>query len=198
MEIWQKTGEAGHSALPALIARAADAGCTLIPRQFAAAAIPSGSDHAPQPLLLWAEQDDARWRTRALQAGADDVIGPWMDPDEALARLLRLAESQRHAVRHMVLGDLAIDLIDHSARRADEPLDLLHREYELLVHLARHCGRIQSREALLSAIWRLTFDPGTNVVEVHISRLRSKLDRDFAWPMLRTVRGAGYCLQAQG
>ncbi|HTH28140.1 MAG TPA: response regulator transcription factor [Sphingobium sp.] len=198
MEIWRTIGNASDSALPGLIARAAEAGCTLVARQFTASTDRAVPDHDPgRPLLLWQEQDDARLRTRAVLAGADDIIGPWMDPDEALGRLLRLAEFHQRAAGHMVLGDLDIDLVDHSARRADQPLDLRGREYELLVHLARHCGRVQSREALLLAIWRLCFDPGTNVVQVHISRLRAKLDRDFAWPMLRTIRGSGYCLQAQ-
>jgi two-component system OmpR family response regulator len=198
MEIWQAAGKQGASALPGLIARAADAGCSLVARRFAASAGRAVPDRRPQgPLLIWQEQDDARARTRAVLAGADDVIGPWMDPDEALGRLLRLAEVHRRAAGHLVLGDLDIDLVDHSARRADRPLDLLGREYELLVHLARHCGRVQSRETLLLAIWRLCFDPGTNVVQVHVSRLRAKLDRGFPWPMLHTIRGSGYCLETR-
>jgi two-component system OmpR family response regulator len=186
--------------LPDLIGRAAEVGCTLVPRT-----LPTAPDLAnpastadPGPVLLWQEADDAPARTRAFHAGAGEVIGPWMDADEALARLLRLARlgagAGVRANNRMVLGDLDIDLVDHSARRGDRPLDLLRREYELLLHLARHCGRVQSREALLRAIWRLGFDPGTNVVQVHVSRLRSKLDRGYSRPMLHTVRGAGYCL----
>lgn len=198
LEIWQAIGNAGNSALPGLIARAADAGCILVARRFFATGDQAVPDPAPRgPLLLWQEKDDARARTQAVLAGADDIIGPWMDPDEALGRLLRLAEAQQRAAGHMLLGDLDIDLVEHSARRRDRPLHLLGREYELLVHLARHSGRVQSREALLLAIWRLCFDPGTNVVQVHVSRLRAKLDRGFAWPMLRTVRGSGYCLRAK-
>jgi len=201
MDIWLGTGGTIGPGLPDLIGRAAQAGCALLPRQLPAApdlANPAGADD-PGPVLLWQEADDAPARTRAFHAGAGEVIGPWMDPEEALARLLRLARLARdlsppHRIR---LGDLDIDLVEHSARRDDRPLDLLRREYELLVHLARHCGRVQSREALLHAIWRLAFDPGTNVVQVHVSRLRSKLDRGFARPMLHTVKGAGYCLVAE-
>lgn len=188
------------SGLPDLIGRAAEEGCALIPRTLPAAPDLANPDGAadPGPVLLWQEANDAPARARAFHAGAGEVIGPWMDPEEALARLLRLARSAARGDHRMVLGELDIDLVEHKARRGDRPLDLLRREYELLVHLARHYGRVQSREALLRSIWRLGFDPGTNVVQVHVSRLRSKLDRGFARPMLHTVRGAGYCLLAEG
>lgn len=194
MELWQVEGQRDETAFLALLDRAVEAGCPLtmrkLPRHIALPAALTG-----QPILLWHDQDDPRARTDALRGGVDDVVGPWMDPDEALARLLRLAD-RRDASRTMRLGDLAIDLVDHSATRAGRPLGLLEREYALLLHLARHHGELQSRRDLLRAVWRIDFEPGTNVVEVHISRLRSRLDRGFARPMLRTVRGRGYRLQA--
>lgn len=152
---------------------------------------------AGQPLLLWQGRDDPLARARALAAGADEIVGPWMTREEALARLLRFHARPRGTETSLRLGPLEIDLIGHAAARDGRMLRLLHREYELLLHLARHAGAIQSREALLRAIWRLAFDPGTNVVEVHVSRLRAKLDRGYPWPMLRTVRGAGYALVAE-
>ena len=80
--------------------------------------------------------------------------------------------------------------------RAGRPVPLLAREYALLLHLARHAGQPLSRTDLLRAVWRLDFDPGTNSVEVHMSRLRAKLDRGGARPLLRTVKGRGYMLDA--
>ncbi len=197
MELWQVEGQHDGTALSALLNRAVDAGCPLTMRTLPAAVpvpvLPRAL--ADRPILLWHEQDDPRARTDALRGGVDDVVGPWMDPDEALARLLRLAD-RGGTSRTMRLGDLAIDLVDHSATRAGRPLGLLQREYALLLHLARHHGELQSRRDLLRAVWRIDFEPGTNVVEVHISRLRSRLDRGFARPMLRTVRGSGYRLEA--
>ncbi len=195
MNICCVAGDSGGPAFAELVERAARLGCALTPGDLPLAA---SSDSLgitdPAPILIWQEGDDPRARAGALLAGADEVIGPWMDRDEALARALRLMKRMGETGRRMVLGDLDIDLVDHSARRGDRPLDLLAREYELLLHLARHCGRVQSREALLRSIWRLGFDPGTNVVQVHVSRLRAKLDRGFSQPMLHTVRGAGYRL----
>ncbi|MCE7795234.1 response regulator transcription factor [Sphingobium sufflavum] len=192
--------------MPDLIGRAARLGCPLMIRDLPSAVRLDDLDSghwrkgcdAAEPILLWQEADDARARTSAILSGADEVIGPWMDRDEALARLIRLSKRPGDRGRRMVLGDLDIDLIAHSARRGGRALGLLAREYELLLHLARHCGRVQSRQTLLQTIWRLGFDPGTNVVQVHISRLRAKLDRGFARPMLHTVRGAGYCLTVAG
>jgi len=153
-------------------------------------------DAALAPAIVWQAQDDALARARLLAMGAGDVTGPWMHPAEALARALRLARPTRTAPpgTTLTLGDLEIDLIEREARRDGRTLGLLQREFELLHLLARRAGRPQSRETLLRDVWRLRFDPGTNVVEVHVSRLRAKLDRDYPWPMLRTVRGAGYAL----
>lgn len=203
MELWQVGDQRDGAALSALLTRAVDAGCPLTMRLLPPHALAGDRTAAlpdaltGQPILLWHEQDDPRARADALRGGVDDVVGPWMDPDEALARLLRLVDRGRRP-RTMRLGELVIDLVDHSAARAGCPLGLLHREYELLLHLARHHGQIQSRRDLLTAVWRIEFEPGTNVVEVHISRLRSRLDRGFARPMLRTVRGSGYRLDVVG
>jgi DNA-binding response OmpR family regulator len=152
----------------------------------------------PENALLWQQLNDARERIRALATGAFDIIGPWMDEGEALVRSLRHARATQSgppgAATHVRLGELEIDLIEREAWRRGRTLGLLQREFELLNFLASRPDCPHSRETLLRAIWRLGFDPGTNVVEVHISRLRAKLDRGFDWPMLRTVKGAGYAL----
>jgi len=96
----------------------------------------------------------------------------------------------------IVIGELRIDWVERRVARAGRPLALLPREYALLLHLARAGGRCVDRAELLEAVWRLHFDPGTNVIEVHVSRLRAKLDRGFARPLLVTEKGRGYRLMA--
>jgi two-component system OmpR family response regulator len=144
--------------------------------------------------ILWQPIDDSRARVAAFTAGAEDVIGPWMPLDEATARVARIARRAAEPQARIEVADLAIDMLAREAKRSGHRLALVRREFDLLLHLARHCGRLQSRADLIRAVWRLGFDPGTNIVEVHVSRLRAKLDHGFDWPMLRTVRGQGYGL----
>lgn len=144
--------------------------------------------------ILWQTADDSAARARAFGEGLDEVIGPWMDAEEAFARILRHARERIRIVSEIVCGELRIRPVDRAVERVGTPIDLLTREYDLLLHLARQPGRPVSRMDLLRALWRLDFDPGTNRVEVHVSRLRAKIDRGFAWPMLRTVKGRGYAL----
>lgn len=141
------------------------------------------------PLVLAAEGSDSA--TRALDAGADDAVTLPATAGEIAARL---ASRLRAILQPITLGTLDIDLIERSVRREGQPLALLPREYALLLHLARRSGECVDRAELLRAVWGLGFDPGTNVVEVHVSRLRAKLDRGFATAMLRTEKGRGYRL----
>lgn len=127
----------------------------------------------------------------ALDAGADDAVDGRAGPEEIAARLAGLT---RTPASRIGVGDLVIDRIQRSAQRAGRPIDLLPREYALLVHLAERAGQVVSRRALLDAVWGLRIDPGTNVVQVHISRLRAKLDRGQPQPMLLSERGKGYRL----
>lgn len=162
-------------------------------------AIRAGQGQAPlvqagDALILWQDEDDPYARARALEGGMQEVVGPWMHEAEAVARIIRFADAAQPELR---LGDLVIRLVDRSVTRAGRPVLLLAREYALLLHLARHPGQAVSRSELLRAVWRLDFDPGTNSVEVHISRLRGKLDHGFATKMLRTVKGRGYALHAR-
>ncbi|MHA6718319.1 winged helix-turn-helix domain-containing protein [Sphingomonas sp. RS6] len=126
----------------------------------------------------------------ALDAGADDAVALPTSAGEIAARL-----AARLRGRHrLFLGGIEIDLLARSARRDGRALNLLPREFALLLHLARNAGRTVSRDELLAAVWGLRFDPGTNVVEVHVSRLRAKLDRDTPDRLLRTDKGRGYRL----
>lgn len=127
----------------------------------------------------------------ALDAGADDAVDGRAGPEEIAARLAALT---RAPASRIGVGDLVIDRIQRSAQRAGRPIDLLPREYALLLHLAEHAGQVVSRRALLDAVWGLRIDPGTNVVQVHVSRLRAKLDRGQPQPMLLSERGKGYRL----
>ncbi|HMN53179.1 MAG TPA: response regulator transcription factor [Sphingopyxis sp.] len=150
-----------------------------------------------RPLLVLSDHDSLDDRMTALAGGADDAAG-WTDNlPELLARIASLIRRSRLASGQLGEGELRIDLIDRRVERAGRLIRLPLREFDLLANLARVPDRPLSRSALLKAVWRIDFDPGTNRVEVHMSRLRAKVDRDFAWPMLRTVKGHGYALRSR-
>ena len=150
-----------------------------------------------RPLLVFSDRDSLADRMAALTAGADDAVG-WTDNlPELLARIASLLRRSRIATGQLGEGELRIDLIDRRVERAGRLIRLPLREFDLLANLARVPDRPLSRAALLKAVWRIDFDPGTNRVEVHMSRLRAKVDRGFAWPMLRTVKGEGYALRSR-
>lgn len=143
------------------------------------------------PLLLVLSEGCSTSVVRALDAGADDAV---IEPVSAGEIAARLAARLRSRPSPIAIGDLLIDSVDRRVTRAGRPIALLPREYALLLYLARARGRCVSRAELLAAVWRLRFDPGTNVIEVHVSRLRAKLDRDFPRPLLVTEKGRGYRL----
>lgn len=149
---------------------------------------------ARRPLLILSDRDCRAQRMIALDAGADDAVGWADDPAEVIARIISLLRRSRMAAGQLGEGELRIDLIDRRVERAGRMIRLPLREFDLLANLARVPDRPVSRSALLKAVWRIDFDPGTNRVEVHMSRLRAKVDRGFAWPMLHTVKGEGYAL----
>jgi two-component system OmpR family response regulator len=136
-------------------------------------------------------------RIEGLQAGADDYLGKPFSFGELSARLAALARRPKLQLEDTVLqaGDLRMDLIRRTVTRAGVEIDLLPREFALLEHLLRRKGRIQTRTMLLEAVWDISFDPQTNVVETHISRLRAKIDKPFGQDLLHTVRGTGYRIE---
>ncbi|WP_241241821.1 winged helix-turn-helix domain-containing protein [Sphingobium algorifonticola] len=145
--------------------------------------------------IAWQAADVAEDRIAAFRNGAADVVGPLMDMREAVLRIRRFAADRPSPQgSDIACGELTISATQPDVTRGGRPIALSQREHRLLLHLARYPETPFDRRALLRAVWRLDFDPGTNSVEVHIWRLRSKIDRDFAWPMLRTVKGAGYAL----
>ncbi len=129
----------------------------------------------------------------AIDAGADDAVALSASNGLIAARLAALVRRVPTALR---IGPLRIDRVDRSATRDGRALDLLPREYRLLLYLAERAGTVVSHQDLLSAVWGLRFHPGTNLVAAHVSRLRAKLDRGFDAPMLHTEKGVGYRLAA--
>ncbi|MEX1663212.1 response regulator transcription factor [uncultured Thioclava sp.] len=136
-------------------------------------------------------------RIEGLNAGADDYLVKPFAFGELSARLAALARRPQAQAEQVVLeaGDLKMDLITRRVSRAGQEIDLLPREFALLEFLLRRKGRVQTRTMLLEGVWDLNFDPQTNVVETHISRLRNKVDKPFARDLIHTVRGAGYRIE---
>jgi DNA-binding response OmpR family regulator len=150
------------------------------------------------PVLILSARRTVDDRVRGLQAGGDDYLVKPFDFSELLARLQALVRRATGVAEptRLELGPLTLDLLTREVKRGDVPLDLRPREYALLEYLMRNGGRVVSRTAILSHVWGYNFDPHTNAVDVLVSRLREKLDRDFDAKLLHTVRGAGYVLRA--
>lgn len=146
------------------------------------------------PILVLSALGNVVDRVDGLQAGGDDYLPKPYAFVELLARveaLLRRARSTDSPIR-LEVGDLKLDLVNRRAQRAGRDIDLTAREFRLLEYLVRHSGQIVSRRMLLEHVWDLHFDPKTNVIEVHLSRLRQAVDKGFDQPLIHTVRGEGY------
>jgi two-component system, OmpR family, response regulator len=138
-------------------------------------------------------------RVKGLKAGGDDYLTKPFAFAELLARveaLTRRGKSDGPTTRLMV-GDLEMDLLSRSVRRGAQRIDLQPREFRLLEYLMRHAGQVVTRTMLLEGVWDYHFDPQTNVIDVHVSRLRQKIDKPFDLPLLHTVRNAGYMLKSE-
>ncbi|HVN02112.1 MAG TPA: response regulator transcription factor, partial [Caulobacteraceae bacterium] len=137
-------------------------------------------------------------RVEGLKAGGDDYLVKPYAFAELIARVEALARRRETGSVQTLLrvGELEMDLIGREVRRKGQEIDLQPREFQLLEFLMRHAGQSVTRTMLLERVWEYHFDPQTNVIDVHISRLRSKIDKGFDRPMLQTVRGAGYRLEA--
>lgn len=151
------------------------------------------------PVLMLTAMDAVDERVRGLRAGADDYLVKPFSFEELHARaeaLMRRPATGTDTDTETVLccGDLELDLISRTARRGNRTIELLPREFHMLEFLMRRKGRVVTRTMLLEGLWGYHFDPQTNVIDVHISRLRRKIDDPFEVPLIRTVRGAGYVL----
>ena len=133
----------------------------------------------------------------ALRAGGDDYLTKPYAFSELLARIEVLARrtSPEEGSTRLVVGDLVLDRLSHKVTRAGEAIMLQPREFRLLEYRMKHAGQVVTRTMLLENVWDYHFDPQTNVIDVHISRLRSKIDKNFEQPLLHTVRGAGYTIR---
>ncbi|QGZ95575.1 response regulator transcription factor [Terricaulis silvestris] len=148
------------------------------------------------PVLILSALHDEDHRIEGLNAGANDYLGKPFSTRELLARVRSLWHGRDLGpATRLQVGDLEMDLLARTVKRDGKKLDLQPREFRLLEYLMRHAGQTVTRKMLLENVWDYHFDPQTNVIDVHISRLRSKIDRDFAQTLLHTVRGSGYRLE---
>ena len=150
------------------------------------------------PVLILSARHTVDDRVKGLQAGGDDYLTKPFAFAELLARLQALLRRSAGASEptRLSVGDLTLDLLSRRVERAGQPLELRPREFALLEYLMRHPGRVLSKTMILSHVWGYSFDPGTNVVDVLVSRLRDKVDEAFDTKVIHTVRGAGYVLKA--
>lgn len=149
------------------------------------------------PVLLLSALGQVEDRIAGLRAGADDYLPKPFSFGELLARLEAIARRGGEAAAPETVrrvGSLALDLLARHATRNGRRIELLNKEFQLLDYLTRHAGQVVTRTMLTEAIWDYSFDPGTNVIDVHVSRLRAKIDAEGEPQMIRTVRGAGYRL----
>ncbi len=150
------------------------------------------------PVLFLSALGEVDDRVKGLRAGGDDYLVKPYAFAELLARVETVGRRPHAAPVSTILrvADLELDLLGRKASRGGQLIDLQAKEFQLLETLMRHPGQVMTRTMLLEQVWDYHFDPQTNVIDVHISRLRQKIDRDFDVPLIQTVRGAGYCLRA--
>ena len=151
------------------------------------------------PIILLTALDKVEEKVKGLKAGADDYLAKPYSFTELLARLdtiTRRKSGDKATQTKLTCGDLEMDLLTRSVKRAGKDIDLQAREFALLEYLLRNSGQVVTRTMLLEHVWDYNFDPQTNVIDVHISRLRQKIDKGFEKSMIQTLRGAGYKLIA--
>jgi len=152
------------------------------------------------PALILSALGEVDARVEGLRAGGDDYLVKPFAFSELLARLealVRRTATATEQTTHLKVGDLEMDLLSREVMRNRQTIELQPREFRLLEFLMRNSGQVVTRTMLLENVWDYNFDPQTNVIDVHISRLRGKIDKQFDQPMLHTVRGAGYVLRAE-
>ena len=156
------------------------------------------SQNNTTPVLLLSALAQVEERVAGLKAGGDDYLTKPFAFSELLARIEALSRRGRAdaPTTKLTVGDLEMDLLSRSVKRAGAKIDLQPREFRLLEYLMRHGGQVVTRTMLLEGVWEYHFDPQTNVIDVHVSRLRQKIDKPFPTSMIHTVRNAGYMLRA--
>jgi two-component system, OmpR family, response regulator len=151
------------------------------------------------PVLVISALSSVDEKVKGLKAGGDDYLTKPFAFAELLARVEALARRGKAEgpVTKLVVEDLELDLLSRQVKRAGQKIDLQPREFRLLEYLMRHAGQVVTRTMLLEGVWDYHFDPQTNVIDVHVSRLRQKVDKPFPVPLIQTVRNAGYMLRAE-
>ena len=157
------------------------------------------ANHLKTPVLILSALSDVDERVKGLRAGGDDYLAKPYAFSELLARVEGLGSRKLLDPKDAKLKamDLELDLLTRTVSRSGKAILLQPREFKLLEYLVRNAGHIVTRTMLLENVWDYHFDPQTNVIDVHVSRLRAKLDKGFAEPLLQTVRGAGYMIRAR-
>lgn len=152
------------------------------------------------PVLMLSALSDVDERVRGLRAGGDDYMTKPFTPDEMAARIEVLMRRNRGntPVTELRVADLELSLMTRTARRDGVELELLPTEFRLLEFMMRNAGQVLTRMMIFETVWGFHFDPGTNLIDVHIGRLRKKVDRPGLPPLIRTVRGSGYMIAESG
>ena len=150
------------------------------------------------PVLILSALASLDERVKGLRQGGDDYLTKPFAFSELMARIEALTRrgQQRDEVRELKIADLRMDLVKRKVERAGKPVLLRPREFRLLEFMVRHQGQVITRTMLLESVWDCHFDPGTNIIDVQISRLRNKIDKGFSPPLLHTLRGEGYTIKA--
>jgi two-component system copper resistance phosphate regulon response regulator CusR len=149
------------------------------------------------PVLVLTAQDAVDFKVQALRAGADDYVTKPFAFEELLARVEALGRRPKEIRAPLLrVGDLELDMATREVKRAGEPIELTPKEYTVLEYLMRHAAKVMSRTLITEYAWDYHFDPGTNIVDVVINRLRKKVDSGHAQKLVHTVRGVGYVVKA--
>lgn len=150
------------------------------------------------PVLILSALGDVDNRVKGLRAGGDDYLSKPFALSELIARVEALGRRKGvvQETTELSLADLQMNLLTRTVTRRGQAIDLTTREFALLEYLLRNAGRVVSRGMLLESVWDYNFDPQTNIIDQHVSRLRQKIDKDFEPPLLQTIRGMGYSLRA--
>jgi DNA-binding response OmpR family regulator len=151
------------------------------------------------PVLMLTARGAVEDRVMGLNVGADDYLTKPFAMEELLARinaLLRRSDRHFDEAPQLTVGDLTLDLVRHEARRAGRVIELTAKEFALLEYLMRHAGRVLTRTQIVDSVWRYDLEALSNVVDIYIHYLRDKIDQGFAHPLIKTVRGVGYKIEA--
>ncbi|MFQ5634153.1 MAG: response regulator transcription factor [Gammaproteobacteria bacterium] len=153
------------------------------------------------PVLILSALGQVDDRVKGLQAGGDDyLVKPFAfsELEARLEALARRSQGKTTTATTLAVADLEMDLLSREIRRGGKTISLQPRDFQLLEYLMRHAGQVVTRTMLLENVWDYHFDPQTNVIDVHISRLRARIDKEFDTPLIHTIRGAGYKIDATG